>query len=40
MPASFENMQGSNDIAVDVCVRVLERVAHTGLSTEVYDAIE
>ena len=40
MPAAFEDVQGAGDVALDVGVRVLERIAHAGLGGEVHDLVE
>ena len=39
-PAAFEDVQRPDDVAVDVRVRVLERVANSGLGTEMHDSVE
>ena len=35
--AAFQNIDEPNDIAVDVSMRVLQGIAHTGLSREIDD---
>src|SRR5262245_55352465 len=40
VPASFEDVQEPDEIAVDVRVRIGERVANAGLRGEMDDAIE
>ena len=39
VPAAFENVQKTDDIAIDVGVGILERMAHTCLSRQMYDPI-
>ena len=39
VPAAFENVQETDDIAIDVGVGILERMAHTRLSRQMYDPI-
>src|SRR6266480_8087728 len=39
VPAAFENVQKTDDIAIDVGVGILERMAHTRLSRQMYDPI-
>src|SRR5438552_9883158 len=39
VPAAFENVQKTDDIAIDVRVGILERIAHAGLSRQMNDAI-
>ena len=34
--ATLENMQRADNIAIDVAVRVFQRITHTGLGSEVY----
>ena len=38
--AAFEDVQEADDVAVDVDVRILDRIAHAGLRREVDDAAE
>src|SRR6266480_4622485 len=38
-PAAFENVQKTDDVAIDVRVGILERIAHAGLSRQMNDAI-
>ena len=40
VPAALEHVQRADDVAVDVGVRVLERVAHARLRGEVDHALE
>ncbi len=40
VPATFEDMQRADDIAVDVSMRILERVAHARLRREMHDFAE
>src|SRR5579871_2850164 len=40
MAAALEHVERADHIAVDVAVRMGERVAHTGLSAEMHDALE
>ena len=40
MAAAFQNVQGADDVAFDVGMRVLERVTHAGLRGEVDDLLE
>src|SRR6266480_5056104 len=39
VPAAFENVQKTDDVAIDVRVGILERIAHAGLSRQMNDAI-
>jgi hypothetical protein len=39
VPAPLEDVEKANDIAVDVHMRILERVAHAGLGREMDDAL-
>ena len=40
MPAALEHVQRANQVTVGVGVRVLDRVAHAGLSGEVHHALQ
>lgn len=40
VPAAFEHVERSGDVAADVSVRVLQRIAHTRLRTEMHHALE
>ena len=40
VPAAFEDVQCAGDVAADVGVGLLERVAHARLRGQVYDARE
>ena len=39
VPAAFENVQKTDDVAIDVRVGILERIAHAGLGRQMYDPI-
>jgi hypothetical protein len=40
MPACLEDVGEGNDVALHIGMRILNRVAHAGLSGEVDDAVE
>ena len=40
VPAAFQHVEEAGHVAVDIGVRVPQRVAHAGLGGEVHDAIE
>lgn len=37
--ASFQNMQKTDDVGIDIAVRVFERIAHARLRRQIDDAI-
>jgi hypothetical protein len=40
VPTTLENVRKAHHIAVDVCERILERIAHAGLRSQMHDALE
>jgi hypothetical protein len=40
MATAFENVEGTDDVTVDVAVRILQRMTHTRLRIPMHDSLE